>query len=62
MRIGAECASGSTRTAMVIPTPQGLQVKVGSSVVTFGAQGATVDDGGPPSQLVKTQAGTRSAM
>ena len=62
MRIGAECASGSTRSASVVPTAEGLQVKVGSAVVTFGAQGATVQDGLPGSLLVKTQAGSRSAM
>ena len=47
---------------LVAPVSEGLQVKVGSSVVTFGAGGATVEDGASPPHLVKTQAGTRSAM
>ena len=62
MRVGAECASGTGRSAMVVPTAEGLQVQVSGAAVTFGPNGATVEQRGPAPRMVETQAGTRSAM
>jgi hypothetical protein len=53
MRIGAECTAGSTRSAIVSPTAEGLRVQVGSSAVTFGPGGASVEDRGAAPMLVK---------
>ncbi|MEO7744401.1 MAG: hypothetical protein ABIR98_15800, partial [Usitatibacter sp.] len=52
MRIGAECGAASTRSTMVSPAADGLRVQVGSSTVTFGANGATVEERGAAPLLV----------
>jgi hypothetical protein len=53
MRVGAECRAGATRSAMVVPTANGLEVRVGTATVTFGPEGASVEDGGAAPLLVK---------